>query len=339
VAETEVLFGDVVEQLRSQPEKRYRTCVTSPPYYQQRRYMPVDHPLAAREIGWESTVEDYVDALCAVFREVHRVLTDDGTLWVNIANCHAGSGRGGSIGKSSRLSGAQSAQTRSREARNWWRMGRHRLEADGKGRRVPNGFRTKELLPVAWLLGLALHEAGWYLRLDNVWHKPNGKPESVEDRPTVVHEYVLLLSKRARYYYDQDAIREPHRMRPQRRPNGHKPRRAEAQPDQTWSTTARDDPGFDGHPLGRNARSVWPILTVRGEGDHAAPMPPELARRCVLAGSAIGDWVLDPFGGQGTVGIVANEEGRNATLIDLDERACELARSNTRQLGAFGRSA
>lgn len=197
-----------------------------------------------------------------------------------------------------------------------------------------SGLAPKNLIGLPWRLAFALQDDGWILRSDIIWSKPNAMPSSVTDRPTSVHEYVFLFSKSARYFFNVDAVREPHTMRPQRRPNGHKRRQpGAAMPEHTWSGTARSEPGVDGNPMGRNCRSVWEIVVDHSDGEHAAPMPSALARRCILAGSVVGDCVLDPFGGSGTVGLVAEEDGRHATLVDLDERAVAQARRRTAQTG------
>jgi site-specific DNA-methyltransferase (cytosine-N4-specific) len=303
----ELLRGDARAVLRGLPDRRYRCAVTSVPYWKQRSYLPVDHPEKHLEVGDEATPALYVEALVGVFRELRRTLTDDGTIWVNVGQAYARASSSGSLAGST-LGGSQSAQRAYRAPRPG-RTSKVRATKSGKqggSPGVPPGFKDKDLIPLAWMLGLALQQDGWWLRLDGVWAPPNAMPESVTDRPTHVHEYVLLLSKAPRYYYDADAIREPQ---------------------------AKPDPRHAYHPDGRNARSVWAILTDRGDGEHAAPMPRALARRCILAGSAFGDWVLDPFGGSGTVAAVAEAEGRNATSIDLDERAIDLARGRTVQAG------
>lgn len=309
-----VLRGDCRERLPELPERRFRCCVTSPPYLWQRRYLPDDAPDAVREIGREPTIPEYVRGLVEVLRAVRERLTDDGTLWLNLGDGHANDAKwGGSTG------------------------GRHPAKLHGKtatGReRHRSGLPPKCLMGLPWRVALALIDDGWTLRADIIWDT-NALPEgNVHDRPTISHEYLFLLSRGPVYFYDQDAIREPHTMRPQRR-TARKPRSRPGQPAQTFSTTGdRDEPGLDGHPLGRNARSVWYIPTERGDGEHVAPMPRALARRCILAGSALGDHVLDPFGGSGTVGLVSVEEGRSATLIDLDERACAQANRRTAQTG------
>jgi DNA modification methylase len=316
-----VLHGDCRTVLPTLAAGRFRCAVTSPPYLWQRKYLPEDHADAAMEIGREPSIPEYVGGLVGVFREVRRVLADDGTLWINIGDGHANDGKwGGATGGKHRASLHGSTG-----------VGRERHRTD---------LPPKCLMGIPWRLALALIDDGWTLRADIIWDTPNAMPEgNVRDRPTISHEYVFLFSKGPSYFYDQDALREPHTMQPQRRKVAHKPSARPGQPPQTFSTTARDEPGVDGHPLGRNARSVWSIQTEPGDGEHVAPMPATLARRCVLAGSKIGDDVLDPFGGSGTVGRVAEDEGRHATLIDLDESACAQARARGAQTGLFSRGA
>jgi DNA modification methylase len=319
-----LLRDDCRRALRSLDAGAFRCCVTSPPYWEQRSYLADDHPEKALEIGHEATPEAYVEVLVNVFREVRRVLAEDGTLWVNVGAAYARRSSSGSL-VASTLQGSQSAQIAYRGSR----PGKtSQVQAtwsgkQGRAARLAPGWKDKDLIPLPWMLGLALRADGWWLRMDNIWAPPDAMPESVTDRPTHAHEY----------FYDVDAIREPQTMRPQRRPNGHKPLKRPGQPENTWSTTARDEAAVDGNPLGRNCRSVWGLTKEQGDGQHVAPMPRALARRCILAGSARGDRVLDPFGGRGTVGSVAEEEGRHATLIDLDERAVAYARTYTAQMG------
>jgi len=311
----EIILGNAVDVLRGMPEGRVRTCVTSPPYLWQRKYLPDDDARANIEIGREVDIKSYVSALVSVFEEVRRVLSADGTLWVNLGDGHANDTKwGGST------------------------SGKHQPKLHGDPgtlrQKRSTGLPPKCLMGLPWRFALAMIDAGWTLRCDIIWDT-NAMPEgNVRDRPTISHEYVFLFSKGASYFYGIDAIREPCTMAPQRRTRPHKQRAVPGQPTQTWGNTAsRDVPGVDGHPKGRNARSVWYIPTDKGDGQHVAPMPKALARRCILAGSAHGDTVLDPFGGSGTVGIVAAEEGRGAILIDLDERSVALMRSRTSQLG------
>ncbi len=311
---TTVLTGDARSVRRTLRESSFRCCVTSPPYWEQREYLPKDHPKKALEIGHEPTPRAYISELVKVFREVRRVLADDGTLWLNLGD------------KYTQLSGQMPG-------------GHHfgaynRLVARGA---IPRKLRAgrvdlpkKSLIGLPWRVAFALQDDGWVLRSEIIWEKPNAQPSSVLDRPTTAHEHLFLFAKSPHYFYDADAIREPHQTpNAKRRKSHHSPRELPGQPPQTWT-------GSGYHALGRNARSVWCIATTPGDGEHVAPMPRELARRCILAGSAFGDAVLDPFGGSGTVGKVGSEEGRAVTLIDLDERAIEMANARTVQLGFTG---
>ncbi|MFY0539945.1 DNA-methyltransferase [Nannocystis pusilla] len=286
--------------------------MTSPPYLWQREYLHAGHPASAGEVGREQSIDDYVAALVEVFRGVRRCLSDDGTLWLNLGDGHANDHKWGGATGGRHQKGLHGAQA-------------------GRQRRT-TGLPPKCLMGLPWRVAFALVEDGWTLRCDIVWDT-NAMPEgNVRDRPTISHEYLFLFSSGPRYFYDIDAIREQHLSVPQRRTVARSPRSRPGQPAQTYSSSGpRDQRGVDGHELGRNARSVWYIPTDRGDGQHAAPMPRDLARRCVLAGSAVGDEVLDPFGGPGTVGLVAEQEGRNATLIDIDERACAVAGARTAQ--------
>lgn len=274
---TEIIKGDCRTVLPTLPAGRFRCCVTSPPYWMQREYLPADHPNKALEIGREKTPELYVETLVGVFRDVRRTLSDDGTLWLNVANVFWGGG-GGNYGNGKSVVGSVVHPT------------------NVKNRYNPPGIKPKDLVGVAWMLALALQKDGWWLRADNVWGPPNAVPESVRDRPTIAHEYVMLLAKSRSYFYDREAV------------NAHEGKQ-------------------------RNCRSVWEIPVVTGGGKHGAQMTPDLARRCILAGSARGDEVLDPFGGSGTVGVVCAEEGRSAMLIDLDDRATQQAKARTVQGG------
>ncbi len=300
-----VIRGDCRIALRDLEGERYRCCVTSPPYWEQREYLPRDHPDKAAEIGHEPTPAEYVAALVLVFREVRRVLAEDGTLWINVGDKYAADGGrragGGNFGSHNRL------------------VDEGRIPHKLPRWRTP-GVPPKSLLGIPWRLALALQDDGWILRSEIIWHKPDAQPSSVVDRPTTAHEHLFLLAKNPIYYYDADAIREPQGPMKKRggpaRPNGNFRER-----------------GWTLNPLGRNARTVWMISTSNSDGQHAAPMPEPLARRCILAGSAPGDHVLDPFGGQGTIGRVAAAEGRGATLIELDPMAAQLAAERTAQLG------
>jgi DNA modification methylase len=307
-----LLSGDALTVLQSLPDGAARCCVTSPPYWGLRDY-GVDG-----QLGLEPTPEQYVTRMVAVFREVRRVLADDGTLWLNVGDSYAGSGRG--IG-----------DTKTTNRRNPHSHHLHeRLEAEGAvGRqwvKPPDGYERKNLVGIPWRLAFALQADGWTLRSDVIWAKPNPMPESVTDRPTKAHEYVFLLSKSARYFYDAEGIAEPIAESTAERlaqPTLATQRGSDRVPGKTNGRMKAVPPRF--HAT-RNARSIWTIATQGYSGAHFATMPPELARRCILAGSAPGDTVLDPFGGSGTTAATAIGLGRNALHIDLNPAYLTLAR-------------
>lgn len=295
-----ILEGDARQVLAALPDASAQCCVTSPPYFGLRDY---GH---AGQIGMEPTPDEYVAQMVAVFREVRRVLREDGTLWLNIGDSYAGGNTGGK-----------------------WREGSARADGDvredGHSRRNRNGngavsgCKPKDLLGIPWRVAFALQSDGWWMRADIIWHKPNPMPESVTDRPTKAHEYVFLLTQAERYYYDAGAIAEeatglpPGNVRPVSTAiEAHGRTRANLH-----SIGARDT---------RNARTVWPIATQPYRGAHFATMPPALAERCIKAGTKRGDMVLDPFGGAGTTGLVADRLGRDATLIELNPIYAALAR-------------
>lgn len=308
-----VTVGDCLDGLRSLPDGCVQTCVTSPPYYGLRDYGN------AAQIGQEPTPREFVDALVAVFTEVRRVLADDGTLWLNIGDSYAATTKG---------SNGKGAKQRSNAGT---------LLADRRWR-VPDGLKPKDLCGMPWRLAFALQDAGWWLRSDIIWSKPNPMPESVTDRPTRAHEYVFLLSKRERYFYDADAIREPHGSDYSRdamrhaggvaggdRPDGNNFNKQTRHEDGAVTPRTRADRAALLNPNGRNARTVWSINTEPFSGAHFATMAPELARRCILAGSRRGDVVLDPFAGAGTTALVAVGNGRRAIGCELNPEYARIA--------------
>jgi DNA modification methylase len=285
---TRVLVGDVLEQLATLPDGCVQTCVTSPPYWGLRDYG------VPGQLGLEPTPDEWVAKMVAVFREVRRVLRDDGTAWVNMGdgyNAQQGAGYPGYGGRN--------------------------VAAD-PGIRRPSGLAPKQLIGQPWRLAFALQADGWWLRSDIIWAKPNPMPESVTDRPTKAHEYVFLLSKRARYFYDADAVREAaeYGYSPTTRGNG----TISAGGNRESRTVTRGDGG------NRNLRTVWTIPTHPFPEAHFATFPPKLVEPCIKAGSRVGDTVLDPFLGSGTTALVADRLGRDAIGIELNPTYAEMAR-------------
>jgi DNA modification methylase len=290
-----ILTGDCREMLAALPAESVQTCVTSPPYFGLRDY---GH---AGQIGLESSPAEFVEQLVEVFRAVRRVLRDDGTLWLNLGDSYAATTKGSSgVGKNATNVGTLLAD------RSW---------------RVPPGLKAKDLIGIPWRVAFALQSDGWYLRQDIIWHKPNPMPESVRDRCTKAHEYVFLLSKSERYFYDADAVSEPlsagtiERLR-----SGP----VQAKKDQPKNSVRGDGGGeyFGGDS--RNRRSVWSITSEPYPEAHFATFPSELPRLCILAGSKVGDTVLDPFAGSGTTLQVALELGRQAIGCELNPAYVEL---------------
>jgi site-specific DNA-methyltransferase (cytosine-N4-specific) len=257
LTESAVFQGDAELILKQLPSDFFRCCITSPPYWGLRDYS------AEGQIGAEQNPSDYIDCLVAVFDQVRRVLREDGTFWLNIGDSYTSGNRG----------------YRAPDRKNPIRAMSYRA-------RTPEGLKPKDLVGIPWRLAFALQEAGWYLRSDIIWEKPNCMPESVKDRPTRAHEYIFLLSKSVKYYYDYETIRESN---------------------------------------GRNRRTIWSIPTEPFAEAHFATFPPKLVEPCILAGSEYGDWVLDPFFGSGTVGVVCEQQHRNYVGIELNPEYVNLA--------------
>jgi len=299
-----VLFwlGDCRDVLANLMSESVHCIVTSPPYWGLRDY-GVDG-----QIGLEVSPEDYVSQIVDVFREARRVLRQDGTLWLNLGDTysvkHVGRRDHGTGAKISRLGPKRDGIPGGTEIK-------------ASGNTLAPGLKPKELVGIPWRVAFVLQADGWYLRSDIVWSKPNPMPESVTDRPTKAHEYVFLLTKSTRYFYDQDAIREPHA------PDSIARIKRGRSTDHKWahgpgSQTLATDLTRACHPSGRNARSVWSVAPKPFKGAHFATMPPELARLCILAGCPAGGTVLDPFSGAGTTGVVADSLGRHAIGIELN---------------------
>lgn len=263
-------------------------------------------------LGLEPTVDLYIEHLVDVFRAVHRVLRRDGTLWLNLGDSYAGSW------------GAQSRRTSESDDPSWHssQIKNHPKRASNTGSLRAAGVKPKDLYGVPWLAAFALRADGWYLRRDIIWSKPNPMPESVTDRPTSAHEYLFLLSKNERYYYDAEAIREPcsdnSHGSPNINPGAKNIVREDAGTLGKW--TAEDK------AKGRNRRSVWEIATQPFPEAHFATFPPALVEPCILAGCPEGGTVLDPFGGSGTVGLVADRLKRDSILVELNPGYAAMAR-------------
>jgi DNA modification methylase len=303
--------GDVLEVLSKLPDGVANMCVTSPPYWGLRDYG------VEGQLGLEPTPEEYVCRMVDVFKEVRRVLRDDGTLWLNIGDSYASSPPGNTtkgVSGASTLHGINGASGAYRETLS--------QSVQTKRNTIVGDLKPKDLVGIPWMLAFALRADGWYLRSDIIWSKPNPMPESVTDRPTKAHEYLFLLSKRERYYYDADAIREAAEFGRREWVGG-----AEA---------VLAGVGIDGHrassyvkggdpSAGRNKRTVWTIATEPYPEAHFATFPTALVTPCVLAGCPEGGTVLEPFAGSGTTLAVAKQLGRKSIGIELNAEYCGLA--------------
>ena len=276
-----ILIGDCRDVLRRLPDASVQCCVTSPPYFGLRDYG------VAGQIGLEPTPDDFVAELVAVFREVRRVLRDDGTLWLNLGDSYASTVKGSGGAGKSRLGPNRDLQN----------IGHQKFEP----RRFDmQGLKPKDLIGIPWRVAFALQADGWYLRSDIIWHKPNPMPESVTDRPTSAHEHVFLLSKSARYFFDADAVRVPY-ARDWDENNGGSWARGKGDA-QRVAERGKAGTHSGAYPMpdkgGANIRNVWTVATQPFSGAHFATFPPALIEPCIKAGSRHGDTVLDPFGGR-----------------------------------------
>jgi len=294
--------------LRDIPDGSVQTCVTSPPYWGLRDY---GHD---RQIGLELTPEQYVAELVEVFREVRRVLADDGTLWLNLGDSYAGSGKGA-------WGSRESAEANRHSIRETYIPTRAQSPLAGV---VPVGLKPKDLVGIPWRVAFALQADGWWLRQDIIWAKPNPMPESVTDRCTKSHEYLFLLTKAARYFYDIEPIREP--VNPQGQQISGASMSERGAHVLTEGSRKQPEHIYD-EPKGANRRSVWRINTKPFHGAHFAVMPTALAEPCVLAGSRFGDIVLDPFTGSGTVAVVALRHNRHFVGIELNPEYAAIAKN------------
>ena len=366
-------LGDCLDVLPTLEAGSVHCCVTSPPYWGLRDYgtatwkggdtecdhvdleyyaegktedepeipLPADRSKAVHyrgtckrcgatqtdsQLGLEATPEEYVAKMVEVFRAVRRVLRDDGTLWLNLGDCY----------NSSPSNHGLTASCESSDRR-----------GNGEKRRARNiaGLKPKDLVGFPWRVAFALQEDGWWLRSDIIWHKPSPMPEAVKDRPTRAHEYLFLLSKSRKYYYDADAISEPVTGGAHPRGHGVNPKAKSSPKDQArgergektaaslgrspgWRS--RQNPSFSASVndlvMRRNKRSVWTVAQEPFKESHFATFPTKLVSPCILAGCPKGGLVLDPFAGAGTTGLVADRLERNAVLIELNPEYCDMAK-------------
>ena len=304
-----VLQGDCIESLKTLDDESVNCCVTSPPYWGLRDYGESD------QLGLEETPEEYVANMVKVFSEVKRVLTKDGTLWLNLGDSYAAQ-RGGTHQPAESLAGGKGGKTESGD-----RVNRDRHDGYNPSRNANKiGLKHKDLVGIPWRVAFALQADGWYLRQDIIWHKPNPMPESVTDRCTKAHEYIFLLSKSSKYYYDHEAVKEKAKTEPQSLNKNREGYNADYPKGDRFSEGDRIF-GADGLA---NKRSVWTVNTRPYPKAHFATYPKKLIRPCIKAGCPKGGVVLDPFGGSGTTAEVANELQRDAILCELSPKYCEL---------------
>ena len=285
-----ILYGDCRKTLK-QFDEQARTCITSPPYYGLRDYGGEEN-----QIGQEQTPDDFIDQLITVFKEVRNVLSTDGTCWVNLGDSYYNyrPGKGQGLPKQSVANTKQDLPD----------------VCPRRGNRI-EGLKEKDLIGIPWLFAFAMRKDGWYLRQDIIWHKPNPMPESVKDRCTKSHEYLFLLSKNKRYYFDNESIKEPAK---------------------DWGTRNRTNGKYHNKGTGlsphsgltksyptKNKRSVWSITNKPYKGSHFATFPPDLVEPCILSGSRVSDTILDPFMGSGTSAMVAKSLGRHYIGCELHQ--------------------
>lgn len=296
-----IITGDCIEGMRTLPDGCVHTCITSPPYFGLRDYKGGD-----AEIGQEETVEGYVKKMVDVFREVRRILRDDGTLWLNLGDSYMAAKN---CSPPPQTIGGQRGMPSNFVPPN---------------RRDQEGLKGKDLIGIPWRVALALQADGWYLRQDIIWSKPNPMPESVTDRCTKAHEYIFLMSKKPHYYYDHEAIKEPAKdWGTRERKNG--------------KYTVQNGVGHNGlkngnfAATGKNKRSVWTVTTKSYKGAHFAVYPEDLIVPCVLAGCPKGGTVFDPFTGSGTTAVVALKNGRNYIGTELNPEYVKIAENRIQE--------
>ena len=277
----EIIKGDCLQSLKKLEDQSINTCVTSPPYWGLRNYNDEE-----KQLGMEDTIEKFVENLVKVFREVKRVLREDGTVWLNLGDTY---------------------------------------------------LQNKQLVGIPCRVALALQQDGWYLRQDIIWHKPNPMPENIKDRCTKAHEYIFLLSKRPKYFFDNEVIKEDCVGKDERKWADSYEKAGSIKQGETNANIKRTKRYSKDDSFKRNKRSVWTVTTKPFKGAHFATFPMDLIEPCVLAGCPVGGTVLDPFAGSGTTGIVAASNDRDAILLELNEDYIKLALDRMKsKLGVFG---
>jgi DNA modification methylase len=314
-----IYHDDCLEFMRKLPGQFVNCGVTSPPYWGLRDYGEPG------QLGLEKTPEEYVEKLVGVFREFKRVLRDDGTLWLNLGDSYAGYWGDKTAKKENRRSSADT---------NGWTNDFNMNARPSFHEAFDNSkVKPKDLVGIPWRVAFALQADGWYLRQDIIWHKPNPMPESVKDRCTKAHEYIFLLSKSQKYYYDHEAIKEPCSKDSHGSPNINPGKKNIALNHDSgnlgkWSTLDK--------LRGRNKRSVWTVTTKPFKEAHFATFPPDLILPCVLAGCPKDGVVMDMFFGAGTTGLVAIQNQRHFIGVELSRKYCEIA---AKRIGANRRDA
>ena len=305
--ENKIICGDALETLKNFPDESINCSITSPPYYGLRDYHKKE------QIGREKTVEEYLDRLINVFREVRRVLKKDGTCFIVIGDSYAGT----------------SSKKEQRDPK--YPKGRN-----GQNPSITQkvlGYKSKDLMGIPWRLAFALREDGWYLRSDIIWHKENAMPEACKDRPTRSYEHIFLLSKSPRYYYDYDSLAEPMKevskkryVRGRSKENKYLNENSGAKIQKINEARGYGQYKGDNIPQFRNKRDIWTINTTSFRGNHYAAFPPKLAEICMIAGCPKGGIILDPFIGSGTVGLVSLLHNRKYIGIELNEEYVNLTK-------------
>ena len=315
---------DCLEMLRQMPENSIDWCITSPPYWGLRDY-GVDG-----QLGNESTPEEYVNKMVEVFREVKRIMADDGVLFLNLGDSYANSGISQPQRDTSGGFGGKDKGTRGEQ-------GYANASGSGVSKSIPAGLKPKDLVGIPWLCAFALRADGWYLRQDIIWHKPNPMPESVTDRCTKSHEYMFLLSKSQTYYFDHEAIKEPFADKRMGNPGKYKWHYGEGAHGHTQGI-GKKEWNSDGYITGRNKRSVWTVNTKPNKEAHFATYPEELIIPCVKT-SKPRAVILDPFMGSGTTAMVAEKYGRQWLGAELNPDYCAIAakriKKASEQFGLF----